>query len=119
MVIEAVTEAINELSYDDKGELNIHSDQSAQYTSHVYHSLLKANSIAASMSRPGRPIDNAPVESFFSTMKTEWIKNTKTLPMDDVIDLVNDYIDFYNYTRIRLVRQMAPFGRRKRYYDKV
>ena len=48
-----------------------HSDQGSQYTSEEFQRLLADNGIACSMSRPGNIWDNAAMESFFSTLKTE------------------------------------------------
>lgn len=48
-----------------------HSDQGSQYTSHRYQQLLRAYGAVISMSRRGQCLDNAPVESFFGTLKTE------------------------------------------------
>ena len=48
-----------------------HSDRGAQYTSDRYQALLRAHGFRCSMSRPGNCYDNAPVESFFRTLKTE------------------------------------------------
>ncbi|MDW7671666.1 MAG: IS3 family transposase [Bacillota bacterium] len=51
----------------------LHSDQGTQYMSSEYRQYLADLTIEASMSRPGTPIDNAPIESIFSCMKTEWL----------------------------------------------
>jgi transposase InsO family protein len=48
-----------------------HSDRGAQYTSERYQTLLRTHGFRCSMSRPGNCYDNAPVESFFRTLKTE------------------------------------------------
>jgi putative transposase len=48
-----------------------HSDQGSQYTSDDFQHLLKAQGITCSMSRRGECWDNAAMESFFSSMKTE------------------------------------------------
>ena len=48
-----------------------HSDRGAQYTSDRYQTLLRTHGIQCSMSRPGNCYDNAVVESFFRTLKTE------------------------------------------------
>jgi transposase InsO family protein len=53
-----------------KGLLH-HSDQGSQYTSHAYQRSLLARSCSVSMSRVGNPFDNAAIESFFHTLKTE------------------------------------------------
>ena len=48
-----------------------HSDQGSQYTSHAYQQLLRARRCNVSMSRVGNCFDNAPIESFFRTLKAE------------------------------------------------
>ncbi len=48
-----------------------HSDKGCQYTSHEFQELLKANRIIISMSGTGNCYDNAAMESFFHTLKTE------------------------------------------------
>ena len=50
-----------------------HSDRGSQYTSHKYITLLKRHNIQVSMSRAGNPRDNAVMESFFATLKTECV----------------------------------------------
>jgi putative transposase len=48
-----------------------HSDQGSQYASHEYQQVLAAYGMVASMSRRGNCYDNAPIESFWGTLKTE------------------------------------------------
>ncbi len=50
-----------------------HSDQGSQYTDQTYQALLKGNGIRASMNGVGTWYDNAPMESFFGTLKSEWL----------------------------------------------
>lgn len=51
-----------------------HSDQGSQYTSEVYQHVLRAHHCEVSMSRVGNCFDNAPIESFFGTLKAECAK---------------------------------------------
>jgi transposase InsO family protein len=51
--------------------LVFHSDRGSQYASRDYRAMLKENRILSSMSRKGNCYDNAPMESFFHTLKTE------------------------------------------------
>ena len=53
-----------------KGVL-LHSDQGSVYTSAEYYNLCKEKGIIRSMSRKGTPADNAPIESFHSSLKCE------------------------------------------------
>lgn len=50
-----------------------HSDRGSQYTSKAFRELLDKHKILGSMSRKGNPYDNAPMESFFQTLKTEFV----------------------------------------------
>jgi transposase InsO family protein len=50
-----------------------HSDRGSQYASDDYRALLTKHQILGSMSRSGNCYDNAPMESFFGTLKTEWV----------------------------------------------
>jgi putative transposase len=50
-----------------------HSDQGSQYTDKAYQTLLKQHGIQASMNGAGTSYDNAPMESFFGTLKSELV----------------------------------------------
>jgi putative transposase len=58
---------------DLQGELVHHSDQGSQYTSHDFLALLQQYDIQVSMSGVGNCYDNAMMESFFATLKTECV----------------------------------------------
>ncbi|RKX26733.1 MAG: hypothetical protein DRP47_07710 [Candidatus Zixiibacteriota bacterium] len=55
------------------------SDRGSQYASKNYQKLLKENKITCSMSRKGNCWDNAVIESFFATLKTELIYHENSL----------------------------------------
>ena len=78
-----------------------HSDRGVQYASHHYRQLLAAHGITASMSRVGNCWDNAPVESFFSTLKAELWPAQPWLDARAATAAIGDYIDhFYNTRRL-------------------
>ena len=54
-------------------EVMIHSDQGSHYTSRYYRQLLWRCQIKQSLSRRGNCWDNAPMERFFRSLKTEWV----------------------------------------------
>ena len=74
--------------------------ESAQYTSEQFQRLMVDNGVVCSMSRSGNVWDNAAMESFFSSLKTERIgKNvyrTRDAPRADVFDYIEQ---FYNTVR--------------------
>lgn len=78
----------------------LHSDQGSQYASASYQQQLKKLGFICSMSRKGNCWDNAPMESFFHSLKTEWVsfEDYKT-PCEARASLF-DYIElFYNRKR--------------------
>lgn len=77
-----------------------HSDQGRQYTCDDFQRLLADQGMTCSMSRRGNCWDNAVVESFFSSMKTERTSKTSYRSHDDARADVFDYIErFYNRQR--------------------
>ena len=96
-------------------EVQLHSDQGFQYTSHAYFNLTKSYGITPSMSRRGNPYDNALAENFFSILKTECIYRTKLNTFEDARLLIDDYIYFYNNQRIQLKTKLTPLEKRCQY----
>ena len=77
-----------------------HSDQGSQYTSDQFQRLMADNGVTCSMSRSGNVWDNAAMESFFSSLKTERIARKTYRTRNQARQDVFDYIErFYNPTR--------------------
>ena len=96
-------------------ELQLHSDQGFQYTSHAYFKLTKSYNITPSMSRKGNPYDNALAENFFSILKTECIYRIKFNTYDEARLIIDEYIHFYNNERIQLKTKLTPQEMRCQY----
>ncbi|WP_239747890.1 IS3 family transposase [Mammaliicoccus sp. P-M56] len=81
----------------------LHSDQGSVYTSYEYYKLCEEKGIIRSMSRKGTPADNAPIESFHSSLKCEtfYLNSELNSSNDIVIDIVENYIKNYNKVRIQ------------------
>jgi transposase InsO family protein len=78
-----------------------HSDRGCQYASTAYRQQLQAAGLRVSMSRRGNCWDNAPVESFFSTLKTELLPIQPWANYQAAYAAIRDYIDdFYNRRRL-------------------
>jgi putative transposase len=78
-----------------------HSDQGSQYTSAAYQRLLADHQIQVSMSGVGNCYDNAPMESFFSLLKTELVYHERYATRQAARTSIFDYIEiFYNRQRI-------------------
>ena len=96
-------------------ELQLHSDQGAQYASQAYFELTKQYGITPSMSRRGNPYDNALAENFFSILKTECIYRTKISTLAEARELIDNYIYFYNNQRIQSKTKLTPLELRRQY----
>ena len=84
---------------DIKGVL-LHSDQSVQYASGSYQRVLNDLGIMCSMSRKGNCWDNAPMESFFHSLKTEWVGFEDYKTRSEARASIFSYIElFYNRKR--------------------
>ena len=74
------------------------SDQGVHYTAKAYREVLRTLGIQQSMSRRGCCYDNAPIESFWGRMK-EQLGDTKKLTALDVMQRIDEYVDYYNNCR--------------------
>ena len=82
------------------GALLHHSDQGSQYSSEQFQKLLADHGVTCSMSRSGNVWDNAAMESFFSSLKTERTARKVYRTRDQARADVFDYIErFYNPRR--------------------
>lgn len=96
-------------------ELQLHSDQGLQYTSHGYFNLTKEYGITPSMSRRGNCYDNAMAENFFSILKSECINRHKIHTLNEARTLVDEYMHFYNHERIQLKTKLSPLEIRRQF----
>jgi transposase InsO family protein len=85
-----------------KGLLH-HSDRGSQYACGAYRRLLAAHGCECSMSRTGNCYDNAVMESFWGTLKTECVYGEKYVTLDEARRSIFEYIEvFYN----RVIRHL-------------
>ena len=77
-----------------------HSDRGSQYASDNFQDLLDDNGIVCSMSRKGNCWDNACMESFFGSFKTEWVRDKKYSSFTEAKKDIFKYVEiFYNRRR--------------------
>jgi transposase InsO family protein len=77
-----------------------HSDRGSQYCAHSYQRLLRQFQMQASMSRRGNCYDNAPMESFWGTLKNELVHHRRYETRAEAIQEITEYIEiFYNRQR--------------------
>jgi putative transposase len=77
-----------------------HSDRGSQYASDHYQQLLERHAITGSMSRRGNCWDNAPMESFFASLKKELIHDEDYQTRGEARASVFEYIEVF-YNRVR------------------
>jgi putative transposase len=78
-----------------------HSDRGVQYAAEPYRRVLERHGIKQSMSRRGNCLDNAPMESFFASLKTEHVHHVRFRTRAEAKAAVFDYVEvFYNRQRL-------------------
>jgi putative transposase len=83
-----------------------HSDRGSEYTSLGYQALLAAQGIEVSMSRTANCYDNAAMESFFDTLKSECVNRTHFATHDQARVTIFEYLEcFYNPIRLHSTLQ--------------
>ena len=98
LVVNALNMAL--LQREIGAKLLLHSDRGSQYASENFQQLLNRHGIQCSMSRKGDCWDNAAMESFFHTLKTECVYHERYQTRDEAKKSVFDYIEvFYNRQR--------------------
>ena len=77
-----------------------HSDRGSQYCAHAYQKLVKQFGMKPSMSRRGNCYDNAPMESFWGSLKNELVHHQRYATRADAKAAIQEYIEsFYNRQR--------------------
>lgn len=107
LVTETLKGALDQLR--ERCGLILHSDQGWQYKMLPYRKLLVKHGLTQSMSRKGNCFDNAAIESFFGTLKAEFLRLTKIESIGQLEIGLRDYIHYYNNERIKLrLNGMSP-----------
>jgi transposase InsO family protein len=77
--------------------LTHHSDRGVQYACKDYRAILARHGITRSMSRKGNCYDNAPMESFFGSLKSELVHRTSFPTREAARRAIFEYVEaFYN-----------------------
>lgn len=87
----------------------LHSDQGWQYRMAGYKEKLKEQGVIQSMSRKGNCLDNAVMENFFGTLKSECFYLNEFSNLDELKRAIKEYIRYYNNERISLkLKGLSP-----------
>jgi len=115
-IINMLTKSFKKIHKKDQPVI-LHSDQGWQYQMKQYQQILKDNGITQSMSRKGNCLDNAVIESFFSTIKSELFYLKKFTSINELEKGIKHYIHYYNNKRIKLsLNGMSPVKYRAHFY---
>lgn len=99
LILEALEMALGRQNVSD-GELIAHSDRGSQYASDAFSRRLRLAGVIASMSRKGNCYDNAHVESFFHSLKTELVYRREFKTREEAKRAIFDWIEtWYNRER--------------------
>ncbi len=103
----------------DKGLIH-HSDRGSQYCSHSYRRLLEQFGMKASISRKGNCYDNAPMESFWGSLKNELVYHRRYRSRQEAINDITEYIEvFYNRQRRQAqLGYLSPCAYERQFYEK-
>jgi len=95
-----------------------HSDRGSQYCSHDFRNILKQHGFIASMSRKGNCYDNAPMESFWGTLKQELTNHRRYRTRQEAMQDIIEYIEVFYRRQRRQPRLgfLSPVVYEQRYY---
>ncbi len=96
-----------------------HSDRGSRYCAQEYRSLIDRFGMRASMSGKGNCYDNAPMESFWGTLKTELVFHRRFRTRQDAVREITEYIElFYNRQRSQeKLDYLSPAAFENRFYE--
>ena len=114
LVLDTVKQALKNIPYNQRKNLILHSDQGWHFTNWQYVKLLKENNIQQSISSKGSCVDNIPIESFFSIVKSECIYLKQNLQKEEIEEIVKNFIMYYNNEGLQeKIQELAPMQFRK------
>jgi len=75
----------------------VHTDRGSACTSGTFNNFLAQHEVTRSMSRPGMPYDNAPMERWWNEFKLRWIdRHAKPVTYKELVALVEEGINYFN-----------------------
>lgn len=112
--IRTLSKAISQHPWVLKNGVVLHSDQGSQYTSKEFTDYCSAHNVTQSMSRAGCPYDNAPMERYFNTLKSELIYQHSYSCEDKLFSDIENYVLlWYNSVRPHSINNgLTPWQKR-------
>lgn len=104
--------------FEKVGEVHpiVHTDRGPAYVSLSFNKLLAQHQVTRSMSRPGTPFDNSPMERWWNDFKLRWMNLHPTpATLEDLKKLVEEGIDYFNnYDRSDKINGLTPAEHRSK-----
>lgn len=114
LVLSTLRKAFENVPAAQRQGLILHSDQGHQFTSLQYKEVLNRYNVLHSVSYKGSCVDNVPIESWFSALKTEAVYLFKHLTEEKMIQVVSDYVIYYNEERFQeQLKELTPIQYRQ------
>lgn len=108
-VQDMLDKAIGDLPKKSAKKLMLHSDHGWYYQMSQFRKTLKNHGIKQSMSRKGNCYDNALMENFFGTLKSETIYIENPSSIEELENQIHEYIHYYNHERIQIkLKGLSP-----------
>ena len=85
-----------------------HTDRGMEFCAAKIDDFLNEHGIIRSLSRPGTPIDNAVAESFYKTVKKEFVRKQEFTTLENLKLLFGDWVHWYNYFRFHSANNNKP-----------
>jgi len=99
--------------------LIFHTDRGANYCSKTLNDYIKTLGLTRSFSRPYVPYDNSVVESFFASLKREELYRKKYRTEGELLQAIDDYMEFYNTRRPHAKIQYKTPEQKEREYSAI
>ena len=93
MILNAINKAVS--ARKPAPNLIVHSDRGSQYCSHIYQEFLAKHKFRCSMSSSGNCYDNSCAESFFHSLKVEWLDEEIFKNTEQLYSSVLEYIEVF------------------------
>ncbi len=88
--------------------LIFHTDRGIEYGAYEYQAALRRRGIVQSMNRPGQMNDNAHMESFFHSLKSEFLWGKQFDTDNELRQTLHTYLQFYNQSRLHSSLDHTP-----------
>lgn len=77
----------------------VHTDRGSAYTSNLFNEFMESHQVIRSMSRPGTPYDNAPMERWWNEFKLRWLeRHPMAKTYNELVRLIEEGIEYFNHS---------------------